>query len=144
MIPMRDGIHLQTAILTPLDQKAALPILLSRTPYGIPAQAPTTIPPVLKELMADGYIRVVQNLRGRFKSEGCPAPQVNPTGPDVNETTDACDATHWLVKNIPDNNGRVGIYGVSYGTALPPRSTPAPSARHPAVPESGFRASRTG
>ena len=56
MIPMRDGIHLQTAILTPLDQKAALPILLSRTPYGIPAKPPPRFRRLLKELMADGYI----------------------------------------------------------------------------------------
>jgi uncharacterized protein len=117
MIPMRDGIHLQTAILTPLDQKAPLPILLSRTPYGVPANAPTSIAPRLKELMADGYILVYQNLRGRFKSEGVfkLSSQVNLTDPkDVNETTDAYDAIDWLVKNIPSNNGRVGIYGVSY------------------------------
>jgi uncharacterized protein len=117
MIPMRDGIHLQTAILTPLDQKAALPILLTRTPYGVPAKATTTIPPPLKELMVDGYIFVLQNLRGRFKSEGVfkLSSQVNLTDPkDVNETTDAYDAIDWLVKNIPDNNGRIGIFGVSY------------------------------
>ncbi len=117
MVPMRDGVHLQTAILTPLDQKAPLPILLSRTPYGIPAKAPTTIAPRLKELMADGYILVYQNLRGRFKSEGVfkLSSQVNLADPkDVNETTDAYDAIDWLVKNVPNNNGRVGIYGVSY------------------------------
>jgi uncharacterized protein len=117
MIPMRDGIHLQTAILTPLDRKGALPILLTRTPYGVPAKAPTTIVPPLKELMADGYIFVYQNLRGRFKSEGIfkLSSQVNLSDPkDVNETTDAYDAIDWLVKNIPDNNGRVGIFGVSY------------------------------
>ena len=117
MVPMRDGVHLQTAILTPLDQKAPLPILLSRTPYGIPAKAPTTIAPRLKELMADGYILVYQNLRGRFKSEGVfkLSSQVNLADPkDVNETTDAYDAIDWLIKNVPQNNGRVGIYGVSY------------------------------
>jgi uncharacterized protein len=117
MIPMRDGIHLQTAILTPLDQKVPLPILLSRTPYGVPAQAPTTIAPRLKELMADGYILVYQNLRGRFKSEGVfkLSSQVNLSDPkDVNETTDAWDTIDWLVKNVPNNNGSVGIYGVSY------------------------------
>ena len=117
MIPMRDGIHLQTTILTPLDQRAPLPILLSRTPYGVPAQAPTTIAPRLKELMADGYIVVYQNLRGRFKSEGVfkLSSQVNLSDPkDVNETTDAWDTIDWLVKNVPNNNGAVGIYGVSY------------------------------
>jgi putative CocE/NonD family hydrolase len=117
MIPMRDGIHLQTAILTPLDQKVPLPILLSRTPYGVPAQAPNTIAPRLKELMADGYIVVYQNLRGRFKSEGVfkLSSQVNLSDPkDVNETTDAWDTIDWLIKNVPNNNGSVGIYGVSY------------------------------
>jgi putative CocE/NonD family hydrolase len=117
MIPMRDGIHLQTAILTPLDQKGPLPILLSRTPYGVPARAPATIAPRVKELMADGYILVYQNLRGRFKSEGVfkLSSQVNLSDPkDINETTDAWDAIDWLVKNVPNNNGAVGIYGVSY------------------------------
>jgi hypothetical protein len=117
MIPMRDGIHLQTVILTPLDQRAPLPILLTRTPYGVPAKAPDSIAPNLKELMEDGYILVYQNLRGRFKSEGVfkLSSQVNLADPkDINETTDAYDTIDWLVKNIPNNNGRVGIYGVSY------------------------------
>ena len=67
--------------------------------------------------MADGYILVQQNLRGRFKSEGVfkLSSQVNLADPkDTNETTDAYDTIDWLVKNVPDNNGRVGIYGVSY------------------------------
>jgi len=117
MIPVRDGIHLQTVILTPLDQKAPLPILLRRTPYGVPATAPTSIAASLKELMADGYILVQQNLRGRFKSEGTfkLSSQVNlADAKDTNETTDAYDTIDWLVKNVPNHNGRVGIYGVSY------------------------------
>jgi putative CocE/NonD family hydrolase len=117
MIPMRDGIHLQTVILIPLDQRAPLPILLTRTPYGVPAKAPDSIAPNLKELMQDGYILVYQNLRGRFKSEGVfkLSSQVNLADPkDSNETTDAYDTIDWLVKNVPNNNGRVGIYGVSY------------------------------
>ena len=117
MVPMRDGVHLQTVILTPVDQKGPLPILLTRTPYGVPAKAPASIAPNLKELMEDGYIIVDQNLRGRFKSEGVfkLSSQVNLADPkDTNETTDAYDTIDWLVKNVPDNNGRVGIYGVSY------------------------------
>ncbi len=117
MIPMRDGIHLQTAIITPVDQKAPLPILVTRTPYGVPDKAPTSIAPNLVELMADGYILVYQNLRGRFKSEGVfkLSSQVNLADPkDINETTDAYDTIDWLVKNVANNNGRVGIYGVSY------------------------------
>ena len=117
MIPVRDGVHLQTVILTPADQDGPLPILLKRTPYGVPAEAPNSIAPSLKELMADGYILVQQNLRGRFKSEGVfkLSSQVNLADPkDTNETTDAYDTIDWLVKNVPNNNGRVGIFGVSY------------------------------
>ncbi len=116
MIPMRDGIHLQTAILTPVNQAGPLPILLERTPYGVPAKAPTTISPRLKELAQDGYIFVLQNLRGRFKSEGTfnLSSYVSSDPKATNETTDAYDTIDWLVKNVPQNNGRVGIYGVSY------------------------------
>src|SRR3982074_1709159 len=70
MIPMRDGVHLQTTILTPVDQKAALPILFRRTPYGVPDAPLSRVPTSWKELARDGYIFVIQNLRGRFKSEG--------------------------------------------------------------------------
>jgi len=104
MIPMRDGIHLQTVILTPVDRHGPLPILLKRTPYGVPARAPATIAAPLKELMADGYILVQQNLRGRFKSEGVfkLSSQVNLADPnDANETNDAYDTIDWLVKTCP-------------------------------------------
>lgn len=117
MIPMRDGIHLQTAILTPLDQTKPLPILLRRTPYGVPGKAPSPLPASLRELVKDGYIIVVQNLRGRFKSEGTfsLSSQVDlKNAKSTNETTDAYDTIDWLVKNVANNNGRVGIYGVSY------------------------------
>ena len=67
MIPMRDGAKLQTVILTPATHTGPLPILLRRTPYGVPDRAPPSVPANLKELSADGYIFVVQNLRGRFK-----------------------------------------------------------------------------
>jgi hypothetical protein len=117
MIPMRDGAHLQTAILTPLNQSAPLPILLERTPYGVPDKAPESVPARWTELARDGYIFVIQNLRGRFKSEGTfnLSSYVNLSDPKAsNETTDAYDTIDWLIKNIPQNNGRVGIYGVSY------------------------------
>ncbi len=125
MIPVRDGVHLQTAILTPSDQQGPLPILFRRTPYGVPDKSPDQIPVSLKELMQDGYILVVQNLRGRFKSEGVfnLSSWVDLKDPKAtNETTDAYDSTDWLVKNIPNNNGKVGMYGVSYDgltSALP-------------------------
>jgi hypothetical protein len=117
MIPVRDGVRLQTAILTPVDQQGPLPILFRRTPYGVPEKPPEQMPSSMKELAADGYIFVIQNLRGRFKSEGVfnLSSWVDLNDPKAtNETTDAYDSIEWLVKNVPDNNGKVGIYGVSY------------------------------
>jgi len=125
MIPVRDGIHLQTVILTPLDQEndrknhqhSPLPILFRRTPYGVPEKSPTEMPPPLKEFSQDGYIFVIQNLRGRFKSEGVfkLSSEVDLNDPKAtNETTDAYDSIDWLVKNVPNNNGKVGMFGVSY------------------------------
>ncbi len=117
MIPVRDGVHLQTVILTPVNATGPLPILFRRTPYGVPSKAPVEMPASMKELAADGYIFVIQNLRGRFKSEGVfkLSSQVNLNDPkDTNETTDAYDSIEWLVKNVPNNTGKVGMYGVSY------------------------------
>ena len=119
MIPVRDGARLQTVIMRPVGRPEPLPILLRRTPYGVPLVSPTTMPPALKELAADGYIFVVQNLRGRFKSEGTfllssQVDLANPSPKNVNETTDAYDTIDWLVKHVPNTTGRVGIYGVSY------------------------------
>ena len=70
MIPVRDGVHLQTVILTPSNQTGPLPILFRRTPYGVPITALAQVPTSWRELAQDGYIFVIQNLRGRFKSEG--------------------------------------------------------------------------
>lgn len=119
MIPVRDGARLQTVIMRPVGRPEPLPILLRRTPYGVPSVSPTAMPPALKELAADGYIFVVQNLRGRFKSEGTfllssQVDLANPSPKNVNETTDAYDTIDWLVKHVPNTTGRVGIYGVSY------------------------------
>ena len=117
MIPVRDGVKLQTVILTPVDQHGLLPILFRRTPYGVPEKPPEQMPASWKELAQDGYILVIQNLRGRFKSEGVfeLTSQVDLANPKAtNETTDAYDSIEWLVKKIPDNSGKVGMYGVSY------------------------------
>ncbi len=117
MIPVRDGVRLQTAILTPVNQNGPLPILFRRTPYGVPDKSPDQMPTSWKEFAADGYIFVIQNLRGRFKSEGVfnLSSWVDPKDPKAtNETTDAYDSIEWLVKNVPNNNGKVGMYGVSY------------------------------
>ena len=117
MIPVRDGVRLQTVILTPVDQTGPLPILFRRTPYGVPSQPPPRLPPSIKELAQDGYIFVIQNLRGRFKSEGVfkLTSQVDlADSTAANETTDAYDSIEWLVHHVPNNNGKVGMFGVSY------------------------------
>src|SRR5215472_6921911 len=90
MIPVRDGARLQTVILTPEGRSGPLPILLTRTPYGVPDKAPATMPDDLKALAKDGYIFVIQNVRGRFKSEGVfRMNNVDPHAP--NEIVDAYD-----------------------------------------------------
>jgi len=117
MIPVRDGVHLQTVIMAPANQTGPLPILFRRTPYGVPSAAYTQMPPNLEQLARDGYIFVIQNLRGRFKSEGVfkLSSQVDlADSTSTNETTDAYDSIDWLVKHVPNNNGKVGIFGVSY------------------------------
>ncbi len=127
MIPMRDGVHLQTMVIHRISETRPLPILLTRTPYGVPTQetfddgaatgGADWVPPSWKELDADGYIFVIQNLRGRFKSQGVfqLTSQYDPHNPrQANETNDAYDTIEWLVKHIPGNNGKVGVYGISY------------------------------
>ncbi len=130
MVPMRDGVHLQTVYFVPLNQKEPLPILMVRTPYGVPETEEILHSPSMKELVADGYIFVYQNLRGRFKSEGTfnMSMAYDPKGP--NESTDAYDTIDWLVKNVPNNNGKVGIFGVSYPGLTAALSTLEP---HPAL-----------
>ncbi len=119
MVPMRDGVRLQTVILTPKSATAPLPILLTRTPYGVPSDAAHSIPAhTWDDFLRDGYVFVFQNLRGRFQSEGQWVMQRPLCGPGqgkcVDESTDAYDTIDWLVKNVPNNNGRVGIWGISY------------------------------
>ena len=117
MVPMRDGVRLQTVIMAPANAKGPLPILLRRSPYGVPDKPYTDVPETLRQVNADGYIFVIQNIRGRFKSEGTFSlsddVKIDP-GQGTIETRDAYDTIDWLVKNVPGNNGRVGIYGVSY------------------------------
>ena len=114
MVPVRDGIHLQTVYFLPLNQEEPLPILLLRTPYGVPETEGPLHSPSMKELAADGYIFAFQNLRGRFKSEGEFSMSMSYDPKGTNESTDAYDTIEWLVKNVPNNNGKVGLWGVSY------------------------------
>jgi uncharacterized protein len=138
MVSMRDGIHLQTVYFVPLDQKGPLPILLQRTPYGVPEDDKFSLAPGFQQLISDGYIFAFQNLRGRFKSEGTFAMSMSfdPKGP--NESTDAYDTIDWLVKNVPSNNGKVGIYGVSYSGLTAALALLAP---HPALKAASEQAS---
>jgi putative CocE/NonD family hydrolase len=119
MIPMRDGVRLQTAIFTPKQAGGPLPILMTRTPYGVPDNEKAILEGGnYDDLIADKYIFVFQNLRGRFKSEGkfvmqrAPRDRNDPHA--IDEATDAYDTVEWLVHHLPNNNGKVGIRGVSY------------------------------
>jgi putative CocE/NonD family hydrolase len=121
-IPMRDGTRLFTAVYGPRDNSRSYPILLNRTPYGISPYGEDSYPPSLgpsKELEQEGFIFVYQDVRGRMMSDGefinVPPYKTIKTGPrDVDESTDAYDTIEWLVRNIPNNNGRVGMWGISY------------------------------
>ena len=117
MVPMRDGAKMQTVILRPRNQTGPLPILFSRTPYGLNLTAPASVPTNWEALDKDGYIFVSQSMRGRFKSDGVftLSTAVHPNDPKaIDEATDAWDSIDWLVKNVPNNNGKVGMFGVSY------------------------------
>jgi uncharacterized protein len=120
MIPMRDGLKLHTEIYTPKDATEAQPMLFERTPYGI-ASTSGGYSPMLSRydaMMADGYIFVFQDIRGRYGSQGkfvmlrAIHDPADPKG--VDESTDTYDTIDWLVKNVPKNNGRVGLDGISY------------------------------
>jgi putative CocE/NonD family hydrolase len=122
LIAMRDGVRLYTQVYAPTQAGEPLPILLLRTPYGTGALNAARIAAALPELLADGYIIVSQDIRGRFKSEGQFVMLRQPRDPGdkkaIDEGTDTYDTIEWLIKNIPNNNGRVGIAGTSYGAWL--------------------------
>ncbi len=125
MIPMRDGVKLYTVIVVPKGAQNA-PMLLSRTPYDAASRASRTKSPRLLATLsladevfaADGYIRVYQDVRGKNGSEGDYVMTRPARGPlnnsQVDHTTDAWDTIDWLVKNVPESNGRVGMLGSSY------------------------------
>ena len=125
MIPMRDGVKLHTVILVPKGAKRA-PILLTRTPYNateLTSHAQSShLGPILngydnatEVIVEGGYIRVVQDVRGKYGSEGdyvMNRPLHGPLNPTpVDHATDTYDTIDWLVKNIPETNGKVGILG---------------------------------
>ncbi len=119
MVPMRDGIRLHTVLIRPRQAGPSLPMVLQRTPYGATARAgDSLIQGPLKPMADEGYIFAFQDIRGRFGSEGMfvvERPARDASDPKaVDETTDAYDTIDWLVKNVAGNNGRVGMWGVSY------------------------------
>jgi uncharacterized protein len=120
MIPMRDGVHLFTTIVSPSRSAEAVPILLQRTPYSatLPANYNPVQVPSISAMAKDGYIFVYQDIRGKYKSEGnmqIHQPLVHATKHGaVDESTDTWDTIDWLVKHVEKNNGRVGIFGISY------------------------------
>jgi putative CocE/NonD family hydrolase len=148
MIPMRDGVGLHTIIVVPKGARNA-PILLTRTPYDASARAernhsPSVVAtlPLFDELfVADGYIRVYQDVRGKYGSEGeyvMTRPLRGPLNNSaVDHSTDAYDTIDWLVKNTPESNGRVGMVGSSYEgfTVVMALINPHPALKA-AVPES--------
>ena len=125
MIPMRDGVKLQTIIFVPKGAHGA-PILLTRTPYDAAgrshrsdsASLEATLPLTEKHIVQAGYIRVYQDVRGKYGSEGdyvMTRPVRGPLNPtSTDHVTDAWDTIDWLVKHIPESNGRVGMIGSSY------------------------------
>jgi uncharacterized protein len=144
MIPMRDGIRLNTVIIVPKGARNA-PILLTRTPYdaaGMTSHADSSdLETILNGydnaadvIVQGGYIRVVQDVRGKYGSEGdyvMNRPLHGPLNPTpVDHSTDTYDTIDWLVKNIPETNGRVGIIGISYDGFLPLMALVNP---HPAL-----------
>ena len=117
MVPMRDGLRLHTVIYAPKSHRESLPILFNRTPYGID-NIYRGFPGSLQELIEEGFIFAFQDIRGKFKSEGQFVMQRPPRGPGnpttIDEGTDTYDTIDWMIKNVPHNNGRVGMFGTSY------------------------------
>ncbi len=138
MIPMRDGKKLCTEVYVPKDQTKKYPFLMDRTCYSVAPYGPdaykTSIGPS-PAYMHDGYIIVYQDVRGRFMSEGIfeemtPELEVHKTPQDHDEGTDTYDTIDWLLKNVPNNNGKVGVWGISYPGFY---TTASLLSRHPAL-----------
>ncbi len=120
MIPVRDGVKLHAVILRPKGSETgeALPFLMQRTPYGVDGYTAERLTARKGALVESGYIFVFEDIRGRYESEGqfvMNRPIVaHTTKADVDETTDTRDTIDWLLKNVPNNDGKVGVLGISY------------------------------
>lgn len=138
-ISMRDGVRLFTSIYIPKDSAEKHPILLTRTPYSCAPYGANEFKPFwqtyYKEYFKENYIMVLQDVRGRWMSEGT-FMDVRPFNPakkgnkEIDEASDTYDAIDWMVKNLPGNNGNVGVFGISYPGFY---STMAALSNHPAL-----------
>jgi len=136
MIPMRDGVRLHTELYRPKAADEPLPILLTRTPYGLDDDEKgfSKLLGLYQEMFSDGYILAFQDIRGRYGSEGkfvmnrASRDKSDPKA--IDESTDTYDTIDWMVKNVANNNGRVGEAGISYGGWL---TTMALLDPHPAL-----------
>jgi putative CocE/NonD family hydrolase len=139
LIPMRDGVRLHTSIYIPKDTSEKHPFLMYRTPYSCAPYGEKNWMPLWNSFaryyMREGYILVYQDVRGRWMSEG-EFMDIRPFNPnktkstDIDEASDTYDAIEWLLKNIPNNNGRVGVGGISYPGFY---ATMAALSNHPAL-----------
>ncbi len=120
-IPMRDGVKLYTDIYIPKKSRGPLPFLFTRTPYGSTDDKGRNglLPHSYKDFVDEGYIFVFQDIRGRYKSEGqfvmFRPPRDKSDAKAIDESTDTYDSIAWLLEHIPNNNGRAGVLGISYG-----------------------------
>jgi len=137
-ITMHDGVRLHTVIMRPETQASgepALPLLLERTPYGTDGISSRAVNATKPELALSGYIFVYQDIRGRGRSGGTfemmrPAVKAGARPAPSDEGSDTADTVDWLLRNVPGNNGRLGVTGMSYGGAL---ALNAALAGHPAI-----------
>lgn len=120
-VPMRDGVKLLTAVYAPKDDSQTYPFLITRTPYSVRPYSPDAVAEprgVLKNYAADRFIFVFQDVRGRNGSEGAfvhMRPHIeSKRDSDIDESTDTYDTVEWLLRNVPNNNGRAGLIGLSY------------------------------
>ena len=137
-IPMRDGAKLFTSVYVPKDATKKYPIMMDRTPYSVAPYGADQYKPSLGPsslFLHDGYIFVYQDVRGRWMSEGIfremtPELEEHKSSKDVDEGTDTYDTIDWLIKNLPNNSGKVGVWGISYPGFF---TTTSLLSRHPAL-----------